>query len=158
MEEWRGIDGFPDYEISTWGRVRRVGGDVIGWRRKGRVQTTPRVMLRRDNRGFTVRVSRLVAETFMGAAEEGMYLRFKDNNASNPMLENLYYAPEPHVSLAAKKVRIVEYGHVFDSVSQAAAALEVSRPAIRYALTAEHRTVSGLHLQWVEEKEMADAS
>lgn len=157
MEEWRTIAEYPNYQASSYGRIRNASTkEVLCWRANTSRHTTPRVVLRKNNMGKTVRVSKMIAETFLEKPAPDMHLRFRDNNPNNTSLMNLYYDSEPHVSFEGKKVRVVEYGHVFESVSEAAKSLEVSRPAIRYALKMKHRTVSGLHLEWAEEKEMAN--
>lgn len=63
-EEWRPVDGFPNYYVSSEGRVRGASGRIL--------VPVPSaggycvVTLRRDMQSFTKRVHVLVCETFHG--------------------------------------------------------------------------------------------
>lgn len=158
MEEWRDAVGYRNYQVSNLGRVRNsTTGEVLTHRVFTRRHRTPRVVIRKDGSAVTVHVGRLVAAAFIGPLVEGTFLRYRDHNADNVCLENLYYSDEQHPNYTGKKVRIIEYGHVFNSVSEAAESLEVTRTAIRYAAQGRKRTVSGLHLEFVMEEETVDA-
>jgi hypothetical protein len=76
-ETWKGIPGWPEYEVSDAGRVRRVGMAVGA--RAGRVLKPwitlgyPYVSLWRGNKKTTTPVHRLVALAFLPAPEVGQY-------------------------------------------------------------------------------------
>jgi hypothetical protein len=101
VEEWRPVPGFPNYEVSSEGRVRSLdhvvwGGPRAGfYTKKGRMlrpgaasHNYPTVVL---GRGNTRTVHSLVAEAFIGPYPPGQEVRHKDGDRSNPRLENLEY-------------------------------------------------------------------
>lgn len=102
VEEWRPVPGFPNYEVSSEGRVRSLDCQVWGGPRagfyikSGRILRPgvgshgyPTIMLGR--KGGTRTVHSLVAEAFIGPRPEGQEVRHKDGNRGNPKLENLHY-------------------------------------------------------------------
>lgn len=91
-ERWRQISGYPDYDVSTLGRVRswKTGKPRIMKTRQGS-DGYIRVTLQND-RGIknVERVHLLVARSFIGPAR-GMLVRHQDGKAKNPKLSNLEY-------------------------------------------------------------------
>lgn len=95
LERWAQAPGFPDYEVSTLGKVRRAtlgmgtrgafvlsaaavgskGGLVVGLQRKGK--------------SYHKLVRVLVAEAFMGPSPEGMRVVHRDGNRADCRLSNL---------------------------------------------------------------------
>jgi hypothetical protein len=66
--EWRQCKRFPDYEVSSDGKVRRAGRPLSPWAcRLGYV----RFGLRRDGRTHNVGAHQLVAEAFLAPAVRG---------------------------------------------------------------------------------------
>jgi len=63
--EWRECKGFPDYEVSSVGEVRRAGRVLKPWRHRLGYLT---LNLRANNASHRRYIHRLVAETFIGAA------------------------------------------------------------------------------------------
>lgn len=96
-EEWRPIDGWP-YEVSSYGRVRRV----IRYRNSapdGIVQGTPgsggylRVTLSSQNRRASVRVHQLVAIAFIGPKPSSAHeVAHSDGRCANNAATNLRWA------------------------------------------------------------------
>lgn len=96
VERWREVPGWPDYEVSSLGRVRswkkrtcaRPG--AILKRLKG-----PRgywqVNLHRDGKRATKVVHRLVALAFLGPRPDGMQVLHKNGKTTDPRLGNLRY-------------------------------------------------------------------
>lgn len=95
-EEWLPAAGFPDYAVSSLGRVKRVNG--------GRGATPGRVLkpqrnshgyqqltLCRDGERKNVSVHVLVAETFLGPAPPDCEVRRRDGDRFNPRLSNLVW-------------------------------------------------------------------
>jgi len=97
VEEWRTIPGYPDYEVSNQGRVRRrtashqlPAGYVLTHvtSRDGYLQ----VNLWKDGAVGKKMVHRLVLLAFIGACPEGQESRhFPDPDKSNNRLSNLRY-------------------------------------------------------------------
>ena len=104
-ERWYPILGFEGtYEVSTWGRIRRIEGGRGSRVKDGTpfvIKTHPNSKgyqlcnLWRDSRRATLKVHRVVARTFLGeppvdiagAAE----VHHKDNNKDNNRADNLEY-------------------------------------------------------------------
>lgn len=95
IEEWRWVVGFPDYEVSSLGRVRRVTaacGTHAG--RVLKAKTTPQgyleVRLQRDGRAHDRRVHRLVCEAFRGAPPpDKPFACHRNDTPDDNLLENL---------------------------------------------------------------------
>lgn len=103
MAEWRGIEGFPGYEVSRDGQIRSLSRKVLlpcGQVRSyaGKVLSPsfahggyPQVNLRRDGVAYPVRVHCVVAATFIGPRPDGCEVRHLDGNPSNAHEDNLAY-------------------------------------------------------------------
>lgn len=101
MERWAPVPGFPNYEVSDFGRVRSLdhtvwGGPRVGfYLKRGRLLRPgtgpngyPTVVL---GRGNTRTVHSLVAEAFIGPCPERQEVRHGDRDRTNPKLDNLCY-------------------------------------------------------------------
>lgn len=95
-EEWRPFPEFPDYELSSDGRVRRITGGKGA--RIGRILHTfqhpdgyRRACLRRDGRYYHVRLHVYVALAFIGPRPGGLEINHKDADKGNPRAANLEY-------------------------------------------------------------------
>ena len=87
MAEWRAVSGFPAYEVSSEGGVRRADtvGELAPYRTpKGYL----RVDLHRDGEKKTRPVHQLVVEAFIGP-RRGLQVNHKDADKSNNRVENL---------------------------------------------------------------------
>ena len=83
-EKWRRVRGWPDYEVSNFGRVRRHVKKIMKpWASNDRY---PSVCLPRGQRKY---IHRLVLEAFVGPASKGQEARHLDGNRGNPRLDNL---------------------------------------------------------------------
>ena len=93
-EQWCLVLGFPEYEVSSLGRVRsaRNGtGTIKGWVQKPRPDSGGylSVALSRDDKVTRVRVHRLVYEAFIGPIPSGMGINHINSNKRDNRLENL---------------------------------------------------------------------
>ena len=100
-EEWRTVEGFPDYEVSSLGRLRSVTQRrgarfrqecVRGWIKKYKPTGRPvavMVALRRHGETAEFRLHRLVLEAFVGRAPEGTEACHNDGNPLNNAASNL---------------------------------------------------------------------
>lgn len=89
-EEWRTVAGFPDYQVSSVGRVvsykrqrpRELAG-VVG------TSGYQKVTLAGDREKSTKHIHVLVCEAFHGPRPEGMWVRHLDGNKGNNAAANL---------------------------------------------------------------------
>lgn len=100
-EVWKAVFGYPDYEISSHGRIRRVkpgassNAAVVGkvLKTTGAKQRYARVCLYRDGKPQYLSVHRLVLMTFVGPpprpSDQGAH---NDGNTKNNTLPNLRWA------------------------------------------------------------------
>ena len=98
IEEWRKIEGFDGYEVSSLGAVR-------SWRpirNKAPVPTTPRllrqqkdkdgyrrVVLFKDNKRYDLRIASLVCTAWHGKRGSGLEVRHLDGTKDNDTPDNL---------------------------------------------------------------------
>ena len=96
MELWKVIYEFPCYEVSTFGNIRRNGKILKGGTDSGGYKN---VVLRKDNKNYTKRVHRLVAQVFLQPIEGKTYVNHKDRNRMNANVSNLEWctASENHI-------------------------------------------------------------
>lgn len=86
---YRPVSGFPAYEISPEGEIRRIATKrvVKGWIDAG----YKRIDLRRSGKSYTRKVHRLVLESFVGPAPEGTEACHRNGRKSDNRLANLYW-------------------------------------------------------------------
>ncbi len=107
MEHWAEIDGFPAYEVSNQGYVRRT--------QKAR-GTRPRILKNsKDRNGYAVvnlhhdgkqskhYVHRLVAHAFVQGYEPGLQVAHSDGNGMNARFENLRWSTQSSNELDKKR-------------------------------------------------------
>lgn len=87
--EWREVPGYPDYEISTFGLVRRRAPghrDLVGGILRPSLSdgVYPTVALFREGRGRTERVHGLLARAFVRAPRAGEVVRHLDGRPQIP--------------------------------------------------------------------------
>lgn len=97
MEEWRVIPGFPSYEASTLGRIRRIT-PTCNTPTTRILKPTPNhggysyVTLHDNGRRYNQKgVHQLIALTFLGPIPEGLEVLHKDDDKNNCRQDNLEY-------------------------------------------------------------------
>lgn len=99
-EEWKTIEEFPDYQVSTLGRVKslKFGKEKIKSLLKSK-DGYDRIRLHKDGKGITKLVSRLVAKTFLKKEEGKETVDHKNIIKSDNCLENLRWADRTQQSV-----------------------------------------------------------
>ena len=158
MEIWKPLRNFPGYSGSSEGRIMNVKTQRI-------IKTTinPRgyeqVCLRKNNEQHTVRVHKLIAETFLGE-HPGLDVRHKDLDRTNNRVENLFWCSRSETIQSAfdrgtktpqhrTPVRVLETNDIFDSVAECSRVLGIDKASIFKCLRGFQSTVSGYHIERV---------
>jgi len=89
-EEWRDIPEFPDYRVSSHGRVRSLFTGEIRKHQMSRLGYC-RIGLYRDRRPVCRFIHRLVAAAFIGPCPDGLQTNHIDGDKTNNHIENLEY-------------------------------------------------------------------
>lgn len=149
------IDRYPEYEIDEYGTVRRK--DTLYIRKPYSFYGHERVILNRDGRAESV--ARLVAETYISNPEGKTDIRHIDGNKSNNHISNLEWVSHsdtqkdsyecgvdaPGQDKQPKRIKIVETGEEFPSISACARHLNGSTSGIRQCLNGTLQTYKGYH-------------
>ena len=156
MEIWKPIRNFPSYNGSSEGRIMNVKTQRI-LKTFVNEKGYETVCLRKNNRQYTVRVHKVIAETFLGE-HPGMDVRHKDGIRSNNDISNLEWCTRKEtISKAfergAKKsprqtpVRVIETNDIYDSIADCARSLGCRREDISKHLAGMLTNVKGLHIK-----------
>lgn len=107
MEIWKGIDGYPNYEISTFGRVRSIERDYVDSLGRlyhyssrlikietqiGKKDNYKQLMVSisdENNKRHRLIVARLVAKAFIPNPDNLPQINHKDEDSSNNCVNNL---------------------------------------------------------------------
>ncbi len=161
MEEWKPLRETDQYEVSTEGRIRNVRtgriltGTIDG---QGRVQ----VCLTIDGKVGTKIVHRLVAEAYFGDECNGKDVYHRDRDKTNNNINNLVISTRSDTIKNAykygdmiphnlKPVRCVETGEMFESVSECARQMHISKQSVsRSANNPVSHTKYGLHFEHID--------
>ena len=104
MEVWKDIEGFENYQISTWGNVRNRKGQVLKpyYNSKGYLK----IGLTKNGKSHKKRINRLVATAFIPNPYNFPQVNHKDGNKENNSVTNLEWTTDEinrkHAELARK--------------------------------------------------------
>ena len=167
MEEWRKIEGFPDYSVSTLGRVRHdTNGRILKPKISGKYRNYYRVDLFYGKPATCVplRVHRIVASAFIPNPDNKPLVNHIDGNTFNNAVSNLEWVTESENTIHAyrvlnrnmgrfgpKKVIRIEDGKVFSNIAEATMACGLkSNSNISGCLKGRRPTAGGYHWRYYE--------
>ena len=109
LEEWKYIKGYENlYEVSTFGNVRRASNKK---QLKPKLPKKPKyylVILYKNSTAKTIRIHRLVAETFIPNPENKPQVNHIDGNKLNNRVENLEWCDNSYNQKEAKRLGLLE--------------------------------------------------
>ena len=171
QEEWRDIVGYEGlYQVSNFGRVKRLESGVSYVTRWG-TASTMKIKNRVLRHGKTktgyefvtlyklgtckqMYVHRLVAATFIGGAHKGeKEVNHKDGNKHNNSVNNLEWCSKKENNQHSRyvlgngcfKVRCVETGEIFRSMSEAECVKGIYPGSISDIFRRGRKTAGGFH-------------
>lgn len=158
MEIWKPLRNFPSYNGSSEGRIMNVRTQHI---------LKPTVMdnryaivsLRKNNKLYTTRVRRIIAETFLGE-HPGMDVRNKDGDPLNNSVDNLEWVSRSenvkrsYINGNKKpwrqiRVKVIETGVVYENMKECAIDVGCDPSDVRRCLLGERRSAKGYHFERV---------
>lgn len=175
MEEWKDIKDFPNYAVSTEGRVKDTKRNIFKYQRDN--EGYREVELYKNGKRYRKRVHRLVAEAFIPNPENKEDVNHIDGCKCNNCLKNLEWATRsenmlhayrtglahrspkagmqkgmknPNAGKPRTKVRIVETGEEFKSVSECARAINGNDRHIHDCFSGKQHTHRGYHFERID--------
>lgn len=132
MENWKLIDGYNNYEVSDFGRVRNLNGKILNVRVCCGYN---RVRLYSGGIGKNKLVHRLVAESFISKDDNKIFINHKDGNKLNNVKCNLEWVNHSEnqihrynvLKIGLKPVSLIKDGVIynFESIIDASKNLNI---------------------------------
>lgn len=148
-EEWRIIEGYPNYSVSNWGNVKNN-------RTHQSISHIPSgeyyiVGLRKHGRQRTYYVHRVVARAFIGDVH-GYRVLHVNGDTSDNRHANLHRSDQrvKRKGRLGSRVRVLETNRIYESVAHVADHLEGSTTGVYNALTGYTFTYKGYHFEYVD--------
>lgn len=159
MELWISIDGFSNYEASSDGRIRnRTTRKILrpNHNQKGYQQ----VSLYKDGKPYTKKVHRLVADAFYDGEHIEQQVNHingdKDDNHVYNLewcngSENIKHAYDSGLKKppSMKRVKIIENGAIFDSMSDCARSINGTVSGVHDCKTGKQTSHRGYHFEFL---------
>ena len=164
MEQWKQIEDYEHYEVSTEGRVKNKKGEILKARKNEHGYLY--VSLWKNNKGKNFRVNRLVAIAFIPNPNNYTDVNHINEDKTDNRVENLEWLPHgeniKHGTLQQKKeeklkgntyhntpVRCIETGQEFESVKQASEWLNVRPTSLTKHLRGQRKSIKKYHFEYV---------
>ena len=165
LERWVVIDDYPNYSVSSngrvmnnkYGRILKTRPDTKGYHRVCLYNNS-------NERGSEMLVHRLVAEAFCDGYQDGLDVNHIDGCKDNNIVDNLEWCTRSEnlkhcyqtglrdsPKNRCKSVRILETGEVFDSVRDCARYLGCEHSNISLCLHGSQKTCKGYHFEFYNE-------
>jgi hypothetical protein len=156
METWKPLKNFPSYNGSTEGRIMNIRTQRI-LKTFVNSQGYELICLRKNNKQYTVKVGRVIAETFLGE-HPGMDVGYKNGNRSQNNISNLEWRTRQETIRAAFEsgnkipsrqiaVRVIETGVTYSSIRACAKDLGCCQSDISRCLQGKSKQVNGYHFE-----------
>lgn len=159
-EQWRESPEFPNYEVSTLGRVRNIRWDGT----RGRILKPYKynyyyIKISANRKYYNRCVHKLVAEAFLGERPEGYEINHINGDRYNNRLDNLEYVSRAEnvshaqdLQLYSRKTRTRLSKEDVADVRTAYASGEVSQPQLAKKYDVCLRTISDIirNVTWVD--------
>lgn len=145
MERWKQIEEFPMYEVSTKGRIRNI--------KTGRILRTCEdpygyrvAKLTKKGKQKTVRLHTIMLNTFHGKYYDDVIATYLDGDKTNLDIDNLDWSRQTDIQTRKfrrcmltgecnnKIIRVLETGEEFESITETARALGLSRSTVSKCL------------------------
>jgi hypothetical protein len=158
-EVWAGIEDFPDYAVSTYGKVMNVHTNAVLRPRNNSYGYT-RVALRKDGKTHDIYVHHLVAKAFITGYHEGVQIRHVKDNSNNHVT-NLRFRRGARLGTLARnprkaktrRVKIVETNMVFMTVESCARYISGDVSSIYRVLRGERISHKGFSFEYHYEEQ-----
>ena len=113
------------------------------------------VILCKDGKQKHYRVHRLVAQTYLPNPDNLPQVNHIDEDKSNNALPNLEWCDAAYNNnySFAKKVICIETQEIFESVTEAAKAVDVAKGNISKCCSGKRKTCAGYHWRYYDQKE-----
>lgn len=156
MEIWKPLKNFPSYNGSSEGRIMNI--------RTQRIMKTfvddrgyVKVCLRKNNQQYTVKVARVIAETFLGE-HPGMDVSYKNGDRSDIDIDNLEWRSRKDIARdsfdngrrhapRSTAVRVIETGKEYKTVAECAKDICCCKEEIFRYLAGKRPHVKGYHFE-----------
>lgn len=155
-EVWAEVDDFPDYIVSTHGKVMNRHTNKL-LRPRDNSYGYSRVALRRDGKTHDVYIHHIVARAFFTGYFKGVRIKHQQDNSDNSLM-NLRFMGRGIGQLrkskraTARRVKIVETGQVFLTVESCAAYLGGDPSSIYRVLRTERDSYKGFTFEYQYEE------
>jgi hypothetical protein len=160
-EEWRTIKDFPNYQVSSLGRIKNIKTNRILKPFKNKTSGYYYIHIINSRERKCYRVHRLVATYFinnpLNLSDVNHIDENKCNNTSSNLewvshLDNIRHGSGIKRSKASRsKPVICSNGNTYNSISEAGALLHVSNGSICEVLKGKHNHVGGYTFKYKEE-------
>lgn len=156
MEVWKPLKNFPGYNGSSEGRIMNVRTQRI-LKSFMNDRGYELVCLRRGNKQYTVKVGRVIAETFLGD-HPGMDVGYRNNDRLQNDISNLEWrtrretirvAYDRGTKIPSKQIaiRVIETGAIYNSIRACARDLGCHQYDISRCLHGKSQQVNGYHFE-----------